>query len=83
MDNGKYDPAAVYCCIDTIMYMPIIVRLTHAFSFTLWMRGAYGDSGMLDLPLRDGEPKPDMPETLYLLPLEAGGRMVRDGLLWC
>jgi hypothetical protein len=43
--------------------------LTHAFSETFWIRGAYGDDGTVVLPL-EGVPTPDIPETLYLLELE-------------
>lgn len=47
------------------------------------MRGAYGDSGMLGLPLSFGDPGPDMPETLYLLPGDPEGRLGRDEPAWC
>lgn len=49
------------------------------------IRGAYGDTGKVDLPLIDGAPSPDMPDTLCRL-LELRGNDGRDvnggGLAW-
>lgn len=38
--------------------------LTQAFSVMLAIRGAYGETGNVDLPLTTGEPRPVMPDTL-------------------
>jgi hypothetical protein len=42
-------------------------ELTQAFSETLAIRGAYCDTGNVDFEFPVGDPKPAMPDTLYLL----------------
>jgi hypothetical protein len=42
-------------------------------------RGAYWDTGRLVLPLGEGDPRPDMPETLYRLEFPLGTIMGRVG----
>ena len=56
---------------------------THEFSGTLCTRGAYLDNGMLLLPFIEGAPRPDMPETLYLLLLLAEASMGRACCCCC
>jgi hypothetical protein len=58
-------------------------RHTHAFSVMLTTLGAYGDTGRVCLPLIEGAPRPDIPETLLRLELDdSGGRVGTLSWLW-